>query len=518
MLFETPNGMIPRATRIVLLCCLLAVTSAHGQETPRKQVKLVHADAILFDKSIVDAQRLIGHVNLLYEGTTFLCDSAYLYANQDFDAFGYIRVNHPRGYSLTAGSMFFDKKTQTVLFRDNVVMQDGEMTLESSQLTYDMRGETGRYTTGGKIVSRRNNNVLTSRRGTYSARDKVFYFRDEVVLTNPDYTVLCDTLHYRELTETAFFLGPTQITSEDTRIYCENGWYNTRKDISQFNEYARITSDKTVLTGDSIYYDGKAGLGEVFRRVTIRDTTSSFIVRGNYGRHIKATETSLVTEKALLIQVEGQDSLFMAADTLLLVPDSAGKQFIRAFHDVRVFREDLQGLADSLTYSESDSLLILFNQPVLWSQGNQITGDTIRIRTWKGTIDRMMVDGQPFIVSEAIAYDSTYTGQRRYNQIKGRHLVARFSDNQIRRVRVEGNGQLIYYPAEEKEGKASLIGHNKGECSDLDITISGNQIRRINLIREPDSVFTPIQMAVDITPELEGFRWIGHLRPRREDL
>ncbi|MFN9800469.1 MAG: LptA/OstA family protein, partial [Bacteroidota bacterium] len=209
---------------------------------------------------------------------------------------------------------------------------------------------------------------------------------------------------------------------------------------------------------------GKAGLGEVFRRVTIRDTTSSFIVRGNYGRHIKATETSLVTEKALLIQVEGQDSLFMAADTLLLVPDSAGKQFIRAFHDVRVFREDLQGLADSLTYSESDSLLILFNQPVLWSQGNQITGDTIRIRTWKGTIDRMMVDGQPFIVSEAIAYDSTYTGQRRYNQIKGRHLVARFSDNQIRRVRVEGNGQLIYYPAEEKEGKASLIGHNKGEC------------------------------------------------------
>jgi lipopolysaccharide export system protein LptA len=503
----------------LILFTLILTKPGVSQDTPKKQVKLIHADAILFDKSIVDAQRLIGNVELLHEGTTFLCDSAHLYASQDFDAFGSIRVNHPGGYSLTGGKMFFTKKNQQVRFKEKVVMNDGDMTLTSDQLVYDLKAETGRYTTGGKIVSTKNKNVLTSRKGTYSATEKAFFFRDNVVLTNPDYTVRCDTLQYREATETAFFFGPTTITSDDTRIYCENGWYDTRHDISQFNEHARITSDKTVLTGDSIYYNGKLGFGEVFRNVTIRDTTSNILITGQYGKHTEQSKTSLVTREALLIQAAEGDSLFMSADTLLAVPDSADKQFIRAFHGVKIFRADLQGLADSLTYSETDSLLVLYSSPVLWNEANQVTGDTIGIRTWKGHIDRMLVNGNAFIISEAIKYDSTYTGQRRYNQIKGRDLTGLFRENAIYRVKVEGNGQLIYFPAEEEEeGVSRLIGHNTGECSDLDIHLRDNQIKRINLIREPDSVFTPIQMNTDTPLELEGFKWRGLQRPTRSDL
>ena len=76
-------------TLLFTLCLSIPFLSelAVAQDAPKKQVKLIHADAILFDKSIVDAQRLIGNVELLHEGTTFLCDSAYLYASQDFDAF-----------------------------------------------------------------------------------------------------------------------------------------------------------------------------------------------------------------------------------------------------------------------------------------------------------------------------------------------------------------------------------------------------------------------------------------------
>lgn len=503
-------------TALHILIALLLPTLVGAQAQQKKQVKLVHADNIFFDKKIVDAQRLKGNVNLLYEGTTFLCDSAYLYANQNFDAFGRIRVNKPGGYSMTGGKLFFDKEKQHVRVVEQVVLKDGDMTLTSDQIFYNLQTEIAQFTTGGRIVSSKNQNVLTSKRGFYHSREKTFYFRDHVRLANPEYVVKCDTLQYRELTEVAYFFGPTTITSKDTKIYCENGWYNTRTDVSQFNENAEVISDKTILRGDSIYYNGNKGYGEVFRNVSIRDTTSSFLITGHYGRHTESTKTSLVTRDALLTQISEGDSLFMAADTLLAVPDSLDRQFIRAFHRVKIFRSNLQGVADSLTYSQSDSLLVLFGNPVLWSDVNQVTGDTILIRMWDGQIEGLDVRSNAFILSEAITPEKNKSGTVRYNQISGRNLTGKFRENALRKVHVEGNGQLIYFPLEEKAQDTRIMGHNKGECSEIDITIENNEIIRINLIREPDSVFAPIRLADENEFELKGFRWRGEERPSRD--
>jgi lipopolysaccharide export system protein LptA len=503
---------------IAIFLSLICSQRSAAQDPVRKPVKLIHANDIFFDKSVADAQRLIGDVQLLYEGTVFRCDSAYLYSNQNFDAFGNIRVNKGSSYTMTGGALFFQKDRQLVRVTRDVVLHDGDMTLYADQLNYDLSAEVARYTTGGRIVSDANRNVLTSRQGTYDARSQIFYFRDDVVLVNPEYRVESDTLRYHEIREIAYFFGPTTITSETRQIYCENGWYDTRSEICQFNENAEVISEKTVLRGDSIYYDGKKGYGEVFRNVSIRDTTTSFLITGGYGRHTESSRTSLVTRSARLIQAEGEDSLFMAADTLLMVPDSSDRQFIRAFHHVKIYRIDLQGLADSLTYSESDSTLSLFSSPVLWSEGNQITGDTIHVRTWKGRIDRMRVRSNSFIISEALKYDTAYAGERRFNQIRGRNLISYFRENEIYKVHILGNGELVYFAVEEKPGReARIIGHNRGECSDISVSVEKNQIRRIALEREPDSVFTPIRLATDVIFELDGFSWRGAQRPTRQD-
>jgi len=509
------------SVRLLVLSFFLSLgicTDVSGQEAARKQVKLIHADNIFFDKSIVDAQRLIGNVQLLYEGTTFFCDSAYLYPTQNFDAFSRIRADKPGVYSLTGDNLFFDKANQTARVQRGVTLKDGEMTLTSDQMVYNMDSEMAQYVAGGRIVSSKNKNILTSRKGSYSVRSQTFFFRDKVVLTNPEYTVSCDTLQYNETSEVAYFFGPTHITSKDTKIYCENGWYNTREDICQFNENAQVTSEKTILKGDSIFYNGKKGFGEVFRKVSIRDTTSNFIITGEYGKHIESTKESLVTQRALLIQAFDSDSLFLSADTLLARPDSLDQQLIRAFHNVRIFKEDLQGVSDSLTYFQGDSTIQLFHSPVLWSEENQITGDSIRIRTWQGHIDRLIVRGNSFIASDALKNDSLSGGAQRYNQIKGRNTEGFFRENALHQVKVIGNGQLIYFALEEKGETPQVIGQNKGECSDIHITIENNQIQRINLIREPNSVFTPIKMATESEFELEGFRWRGSERPRRKDL
>jgi lipopolysaccharide export system protein LptA len=491
------------------VCLFLLLLTCWSASAQQKVVRLIHADNIFFDQSLIDAQRLVGSVQLEYQGTLFYCDSAYLYSNQNFDAFSRIRVVNS-DYNVTGEQLFFDKASNTSRIARNVILRDNEMTLSSDQLHYHLDSEVAYYTTGGKIVSNKNNNVLTSQNGSYSAKTESFSFKKNVVLVNKDYTVKSDTLQYNNRTEVAYFYGPTTIVSKETTIYCENGWYDTKRDISQFNEHAKVTSQKTVLLGDSIYYNGKEGFGEVFRNVSIYDTTSDYIITGNYGRHFEKTKESLVTEKALLTQVFETDTLFVSADTLFSVPDSSELNKISAYHRVRIFKSDLQGLADSLVYSEADSTIRLFTNPILWSDDNQITGDSIHLRTWEGKIDKFVVRGHSLIVSVA---DTTATPQR-FNQIKGRHTVGYFTDNDLRMVRIEGNGQIIYYPADDKDGSSKIIGHNKADCSDIEIEIVENKIKRLRLLKEPNSIFTPLKLTTETDARLEGFLYRGNDRPK----
>lgn len=505
----------------MLLSILITSQNSFAQSAkPRKIVKLIRADVQEFDKSLVDAQRVKGNVVFEYEGTMFYCDSAYIYASKDFDAFGNIRIIKGSEYNLTGKFLHIDQKKKIGTITENVVLRDNQMTLTGSRLNYYIDSEIASYTGGARIVSNVNQNVLTSKEGSYHTKTETFYFRNKVVMTNPDYVVKSDTLQYNDLSEIAYFFGPTTIEGDDTEIYCENGWYNTKKDICQFNKHAWVRSQKTILKGDSIYYNGEKNYGEAFRNISIRDTTTNIIISGNYGIHHEKTKESLVTNKALLTQIfEKGDSLFMHADTLKSLPDSAGKDVLYAFHGVKFYKRDFQGKCDSLSYAITDSTLRMYHSPILWSGINQITGDSISINNKDGKIDRMIIRGNSFICSES--------KKDIYNQIKGRNMVATFVENDLHSIYIEGNGQLVYFPEEEAKkdssgvvtSKPKLIGLNKGECSNIYIEVIENEIKKLRLEKESNSTFSPMNLADKNNYFLEGFNWKGALRPKsKEDL
>lgn len=505
--------------RHILSCVIIAFISvwsngdASAQNSPKKKVKLIHSDDWQYDQSLIDAQRLIGHVHLEYEGTQFFCDSAYLYANEDFDAFSNIRILEPGGYQATGDLLHFDKALQLATMRNHVNMRDREMNLITDYLTYDLETEIANYAGGGKITSAANKNTLTSKKGSYHSKTDMFYFRDQVVLKNPDYTVNCDTMQYHDVSEVTMFFGPTTITGDKTSIYCENGYYNTKRDQSRFGKNAVITSESTTLKGDSMYYDGKTGIGEVFRNVEIRDTTDDYIISGDFGKHYEKTKQSFVTGHALMTQIFEDDSLFMHADTLRSVSDTSGKDYVYAFHGVKLFKKDLQGKCDSLYYSSMDSTLQMFYDPILWSEQNQITGDSISMRMKGGKLSKLFVNGNAFIISDAEAKGDSIVVGEKFNQIKGRKLTGTFVDNDLHEVYVEGNGQLIYFPTEEEKMKPVAMGLNKGECSNIHITIEDNALKKIRMETETNSIFTPMKMSDKGKFRLEKFKWRKDERP-----
>ena len=470
---------------VALLCVLIP---HEGSAQTKSKIELLGANDLKYDKTTeARAQRLIGNVRFRHQGALMFCDSAYLYdTSNSLDAFGNVKINQGDTIYLYGDELNYNGDTRMLKVRNNVRLEDGEMTLTTHILDYNRNTETAVFYDRGTIVSTENENTLISCEGDYAANQEFFHFRDSVVLINPKYTMETDTLDYDNVTEIAYFEGPTFIYSDENTIYCENGWYDTKKDISQFNENAFLDNGKQVLGGDSIWYSRNEGLGRAYQNVSILDTTDKYIINGHKGAYFEKEQQTLVTEDAEMIQFDQQDSLFLHADTLLAVDDAERGNLLYAYRGVRFFRKDIQGVADSLFFSKADSTIYMYYDPVLWSNNLQISGDTMEIINNAAGIDRLLV------YQNAMLTDRVDSAQ--YNQIKGRRLTGEFEKNELYYVYIQGNGQSLYYAMEEvpaePDSTAALRDTAPPDSTDMAADVN---IEEVDTVDASDTKVTELQ-------------------------
>jgi len=505
--FTTKSQFIFQLLVVVFVGFSIPVFSQKGA-----QVEIENADTFEGDESLgKNVSRLLGNVRFRHQGALMYCDSAYLYQETNsLDAFGKIRIVQGDSINLTGDFLNYDGNTRQAKVTGKVVMTDRDMVLQSSILNYNMNSESAEYFNGGKITDKQN--VLTSRSGYYYAKDKMVFFKDSVKLTNPKYYINADTLKYQTVTKVAIFEGPTYIYSTGTdssEIYCERGWYNTTTEKSVFTMNPVIRSKANRLSGDSLVYDNKTTIGVAHRNVAIEDTIQKVIISGEYGYSDDKNKTALVTKRAILTKVFELDSLFLHADTLFAMQDTITLQRTwMAYHGVRIYKKDLQGKCDSLVYRSSDSTLNFFVNPVIWSEANQLTADFISMQMANSEISELRLFNSAFIIS---AEDSV-----RYNQIRGRDMTGYFTDNNLRSIHVEGNGQSVYYT---RNSKKQFTGVNRADCSDMLIQIDDNKINSITLINKPDATLYPIDELSPQELKLKGFSWLEAERPiSKEDI
>lgn len=478
--------------------------TALGQEKQVQEIELVHANRLLVDKNTPDgATKLIGNVQLKQEGVLMFCDSAYLFDNNSLKAYGHVRIVEGDSLTLLGDSLDYNGNTKFAKVRGNVKVDNKSSVLTTKYLDYDRMKGTAYYYSGGTIEGIQEGTTLTSIRGYYYPEGKIFHFKDSVVLKHPDYTIYTDTMHYNPDLEKTWFFGPTDIISEKEKIYCEAGWFDQLNNLAEFRQEAVIHSSGQSLWGDTIRYDEAAKIGRAFCNVMILDTNEKFEVTGDYAIHYEEDSVSMVTLRMQLAQEMSGDSFYLHADTMYARFDTAGHRQIETFHHVKFFKSDMQGKCDSLVYSTGDSIIYMFEKPVLWSDENQITADSIRILMKNEEIDRMFMDENAFIVSHQ---DSLY-----YNQIKGRNMIGYFKDAELDLVRVFGNGETVYYP-EEEDG--TMIGVNKTVCSNMSIRIDSSKIRSITFYDNPVAVLTPSDDMPAEGIRLSDFQWLDHIRPK----
>ena len=480
--------------------------SAPADTVRKTKVYLEHANTLSFDQAQnPDAQVLVGEVCFRHDSSYMYCDSAYFFEKSNsLEAFSHVRMEQGDTLFVYGDYLHYNGDTQIAHLRDNVRMENGQVTLFTDSLNYERISNIGYYFEGGMIVD--SLNQLSSFYGQYSPATKLAIFNDSVRLENPDFTLYSDTLHYQTDTKLATILGPSVIVSDSGTVRTSLGWYDTEQNKALLLDRSTIESGNRILSGDSIAYDRNSGFGEVFGNMCLQDTLQQVMLEGQYGFYNEKTEYAFATDSARFLEYSQGDTLYLHADTLQMETVDPDTREVKAFHGVRFFRSDLQGVCDSMLFNTRDSVLYLFSEPVVWNEQYQLYGDTILIYLNDSTIDFAHVRQFAFAIQQV---DSVS-----FNQLKGTDLKAYFDGKSVRQIDVSGNAESIFYPL---ENDGSMVGMNQTQSGYLSIWVKENKLERLKIWPNPEGTMTPIP---DLRPEqklLKDFYWFDYLRPQDKD-
>ena len=459
-----------------------------------------------------EIRRLLGDVIIRHEDVTMKCDSAYEYMGTNrFDAFGRVVVIQETT-TLYGDTLRYDGNTKKGKVRGKIVrLVDEDATLITRFIDFDTNQNTAVFYNGGIITT--TDSRFSSRRGTYYSNQKKFAFAGDVRFLDPDILLNTDSLEYFSNDEVFRFYGPSRIYNEDNYLYSERGWYNKKENKSEFFVNAYIDNATQRVFGDRIFYDRNLGFAHITGNGCIIDTSRNLTMYGNDIKFFEETENAEVKGNPLAIYIsEESDSLFLRADLLKGISvkdsihaDSTLYRLLKGIGSVRFFRNDLQGVSDSMVFHSVDSTLHMYSEPIIWNEDNQLSADNINILFKNENIHRMFFNGSSFIASQE---DST-----RFNQIKGREMIGYFTQGKLTRLDVIGNGETVYFGRDQ--GEISMV--NKAESSRLTISIRDNKVTNIMFREKPSATLFPIDKVELQDVMLRGFAWQIDKRPKRKE-
>jgi lipopolysaccharide export system protein LptA len=495
-----------------LSVCIVSYTSAQevSADTVKKtRIYLEHADVRSFNKKIDDQRQVLnGNVVFRHDSSYMYCDSAYFYERDlSLEAFSRVRLEQGDTLFVYGDYLFYDGNIELAQMRHNVRMvniqpDSSAVTLYTDSLDYNRQTDLCYYFEGGRIIDAEND--LTSIDGQYSPGTKIAVFEDSVCLTNPNFVLYSDTLEYSTETKIATILGPSVIESDSGIIHSSRGWYNTENNTSLLLDRSHVFSGEKTLVGDSLVYDKTEGIGKAFGNMSLRDTAQQTTLTGHYGYYEEKTEYAFATDSACALEYsQGEDTLFLHADTLELITVDSTSHILRAIKGVRFFRSDIQGICDLMRFNTKDSALYMYGSPVLWNEDQQLFGDSIIIYMANSAIDYVHVPTSAFSVQRID------TGH--YNQLGGNDLKAYFNGKMLEHVDIDGNAESIYYPI-ENNGTIEMLIYMKSSYLSFWMNEEG-KLEKMKYQTKPSGRVLPIPDLSNEDKTLKKFAWYGDLRP-----
>ena len=480
--------------------------------------------------SVTEVTIIAGTVRLRQGTTIFECDSCVITKRTNlFEAFGNVHINDSDTAHVYSDHLRYLTDRKIAYLDGNVKLTDGKGVLTTPTLEYDMNTKVGIYRNGGKVVNGKT--TLTSDEGYYYADIKDVYFKKNVKLKDPSYDLQSDSLLYNTGTEIVRFIAETLVKDSTNRtIKTREGFYDKRTGKAEFGQNPIITDKDIQVTGQTIKSDDSTGITQIFGRGIIVDTANKTTVIADTIFYNKKNESFLAFAKPLMIVEQENDSIFIAADTLFSArltdlygsKDSVAKKdtlkevkiidtktkdstnrYFEAFRHVRIFSDSLQAVCDSMFYSFKDSVFRLYQDPVVWSKENQITGDTILLFTKNKKADRMQIFKNSFLAS-IVKPDI-------FNQVQSTRMDAYFIDGVIDSVRAKGSAECVYYIQDED---SAFTGINQSNAELMDVYFKEKELQRVVFRTAVKGTIWPMRQKTPKEMQLQNFKWRDAERPK----
>ncbi|GAK97038.1 hypothetical protein JCM19294_544 [Nonlabens tegetincola] len=491
---------------LIVFLCFAFAKALTAQEQPVDSLIRVTAgyqtideavlpDAVIYSKD--NARRVV--VN--HRGIEMTCDRAVLYQKDNFlRAVGNVIMKQGDSITMTCNYAEYNGNTQLAFASEKVNMITPDTRLTTDTLFFNRIKQQAYYRSGGTV--RDSASTLTSRVGRFYVQEQKYRFIDDVVVTNPEYTINSNHLDFYEENGHAFMYGPSTITGKTSKVYCERGFYDTRGDTGYFVKNSRIDYNTRTITGDSLYFSRPRNFASATNNIVVTDTINNSIIKGHYAEVYRDKDSVMITKRPLAITIEQQDSVYMTANKLI-VTGPKDNRFVRGYNDVRLFKTDLSGKCDSITTRQSTGLTKMIRKPILWSGKSQMTGDSIFLQSNVKTekLDSLRVFYNAFII------DQDSSGG--FNQIKGKELTGFFKNNELDKVFLNKNVENLIYSRNDKQ---ELIGINKGTSGTMEIEFEDKAISIIAPADNSEDILYPPKELPENARTLRGFNWRGDER------
>lgn len=220
---------------------------------------------------------------------------------------------------------------------------------------------------------------------------------------------------------------------------------------------------------------------------------------------------SLINQALLVAQTPDIDtSLALKDSNNTAYLDTARTRIVKAYYNVRMYKSDLQAVADSLYYGMADSMFRFMGRPMIWAENSQISSDTIFMQIQQQKLDNALLLGNAFMVN--VVLDSL-----QFNQLKGRKITAFFANNNIEKIFVDGNAENLVFSADERTKIITEMFHDRG--ARIKIRMENKKIIDYITMRKVDQKVYPFKLVTPENEVLPGFVWLPQDRPKsKEDM
>lgn len=505
----------------------------------------VFADSVIYN-SATKISDLYGEVILVNQGQKLFTD--YLHYDMNTDVATYYSGATITDDSTTIQSKkgYFYMKTQEMFFKDSVVVMSPDFSLRSDTLKFNTETKVATFL-APTLITQDSSKIYTEA-GFYDTRNKSAEFQKNPQYVDGEKIAIADTIkydgnlkevfllgnarfeegnrvatanriRYNEITELTLLEGKAVIVDDGQNIVADTVSYDKKNEAYATRGRSHIVDGNQILDANQVDYDTEKEMGIATGDVVWRDTSQNITIVSEYANYKKENDYIKASGgrngRPLFISDIDGDSLFMTADTLVSIKGDTltgdTSRLMHAYFDVRIYKSDLQAIADSLVYNTSDSLFWFYDNrlsetPIIWSDTTQFTADTIKMQLTNNKIDRIFLRNNSFIINSP--------DEKFFNQIKGKNSIAYFAEGELDYVHVTGNAESVYYPLDD--GKA-YIGANKTICSEMKIYFGDNTVTGIKFFSQPEATLAPMNKADHRALLMAGFRWESGKRPLNVD-